>query len=118
MTRVAFVVVYLIGMVVAVLSMNEDPGGSWGEICLGISVLLGAGTRDPRLAALSVLAIPLTIPFGLPADETGDPVLPLWVGGMIFTAFSAALILVAAFLRQFVESRLQRRRASRESRTA
>jgi hypothetical protein len=50
MVRIALVVAYLIGMVVAVLSMNEDPGGSWGEICLAISVLLGVGTRDPRLA--------------------------------------------------------------------
>jgi hypothetical protein len=115
MIRIILGVAYLIGMVVAVLSMNEDPGGSWAEICLVISVLLGAGTGDPRLAPLSVLAIPMTIPFGLPADETGDPVLPLWVGGMLFTFVSAALILFAAFGRQFVESRLQRRRAPRDS---
>jgi hypothetical protein len=81
MLRIALVVAYLIGMVVAVFSMNEDPGGSWGEICLAISMLLGLGTGDFRLAALALLAIPMTIPFGLPADETGDPVLPLWVGG-------------------------------------
>lgn len=110
MVRIALVVAYLIGMVVAVFSMNEDPGGSWGEICLVISVLLGLGSGDFRLAALSLLAIPMTIPFGLPADETGDPVLPLWVGGMMFAAVSAALILLAAFVRWAIDSRLQRRR--------
>jgi hypothetical protein len=115
MTRIAMIVAYLIGTVFAVLAMNEDPGGSWGEICLVISILLGAATGDPRLAPLSVLAIPMTIPFGLPADETGDPVLPLWVGGMMFTFVSAALITVTAILRQFVGSRLQRRRALRDS---
>lgn len=115
MVRIALVVAYLIGMVVAVFSMNADPGGSWGAICLVISVLLGAGTGDFRLATLSLLAIPLTIPFGLPADETGDPVLPLWVGGMYFAAFSAAVIMLTAFLRQMVDSRLQRRRTPRDS---
>ena|SRR5690242_10478962 len=115
MTRIVLVAAYLIGMVVAVFSMNDDPGGEWGGICLGISVLLGAGTGDFRLAALSLLAIPLTIPFGLPADETGDPVLPLWVGGMMFAMVSSASILLTAFLRQAVDSRLQRRRAPRDA---
>ena len=115
MTRIVLVAAYLIGMVVAVFSMNDDPGGKWGEICLAISVMRGAGTGDFRLAALSLLAIPLTIPFGLPADETGDPVLPLWVGGMMFAAVSFASILLTAFLRQAVDSRLQRRRAPRDA---
>jgi hypothetical protein len=115
MVRIALVVAYLIGMVVAVFSMNEDPGGAWGEICLVISVLLGLGTGDFRLAALSLLAIPMTIPFGLPADESGDPVLPLWVGGMMFAAVSAMVILLGAFVRWAVESRLQRRRTPRGS---
>jgi hypothetical protein len=115
MLRIALIAAYLIGMVVAVLSMNDDPGGSWGEICLLISVLLGVGTGDPRLASLSVLAIPITIPFGLPADETGDPVLPLWVGGMMFAAVSATVIVLTALMRQFAESRLRRRRAPRDS---
>jgi hypothetical protein len=118
MIRIALVVAYVIGMVIAILSMNADPGGSWGEICVVISLLLGAGTGDFRLAALSLLAIPITIPFGLPADETGDPVLPLWVGGMYFALVSAALIALAAFARQFVESRLQRRRSPRDPGTA
>ncbi|HXS33907.1 MAG TPA: hypothetical protein VN758_09070 [Solirubrobacterales bacterium] len=115
MTRIALIATYLIGLVIAVFSMNADPGGSWGTICLGISVLLGAGTGDFRLAALSLLAIPLTIPFGLPADETGDPVLPLWVGGMMFAFTSSVLIVLAALIRKFAESRLQRRRTARDS---
>jgi hypothetical protein len=114
MTRIALVVAYLIGMIVAVLSMNDDPGGSWGTICVIASILLGAGTGDPRLAALSVLAIPITIPFGLPADETGDPVLPLWVGGMFFATVSSVSIVLTAFARQFLESRLRRRRTPRD----
>jgi hypothetical protein len=113
MVRIAFVVAYLIGMVVAVFSMDADAGGSWGTICAVISVLLGAGTRDPRLATLSLLAIPLAIPFGLPADP-GDPALPLWVGGMYFAVGSSILIVLAALLGKFVESRLQRRRAPRD----
>ncbi len=115
MIRIALVVTYLIGMVVTVFLMNADPGGSWGTVCMVISVLLGAGTGDLRLATLSLLAIPLTIPFGLPADQTGDPVLPLWVGGMMFAMFSSALILLTAFLRRAVDSRLQRRRAPRDA---
>lgn len=115
MARMALVIAYLIGMVVAVFSMNEDPGGSWGGICLLISTLLGLVTGDFRLAALSLLAIPMTIPFGLPADEAGDPVLPLWVGGMMFAVVSAALILLGAFVRQAVDSCLQRRRTPPDS---
>ncbi|HKO38846.1 MAG TPA: hypothetical protein VJU14_10805 [Solirubrobacterales bacterium] len=115
MVRIALVIAYLIGMVVAVFAMNEDPGGSWGEICLVISVLLGLGTGDYRLATLSLLAIPLTIPFGLPADETGDPVLPLWVGGVMFAAVSALVILLGAFIRWVIDYRLQRRRTLRGS---
>jgi len=114
MTRIVLVAAYLIGLVIALFSMNADPGGSWGTICLGISILLGAGTGDFRLAALSLLAIPLTIPFGLPADETGDPVLPLWVGGMMFAFTSSVLIVLAALIRKIAESRLRRRRAARD----
>ncbi len=115
MTRIVLVVTYLTGMVVAVFSMNADPGGSWGTICFAISVLLGAGTGDFRLAALSLLAIPITIPFGLPADQAGDPVLPLWVGGMMFAFTSSVSIVLAALIRKFAESRLQRRRARRDA---
>ena len=117
MTRILLVATYLIGMVVTVFLMDSDPGGSWGTICVAISVLLGAGTGNLRLAALSVLAIPIAIPFGLPADP-GDPALPLWVGGMYFALTSAVVIVVTALLRKFVESRLQRRRTARRSSVA
>lgn len=117
MTRIALIAGYLTGLVVAVVSMDADPGGSWGTICVAISVLLGAGTGDMRLASLSVLAIPIAIPFGLPADP-GDPALPLWVGGMYFALTSSVLIVLAAAIRKFAESRLQRRRTARDSRVA
>lgn len=117
MARIALVVIYVIGMVIAVIAMDADGGG--GEAAslwtLGASVLLGAGTGDYRLATLAVLAIPIAIPFGLPADRESDPVLPVWVGAMYFALFSSALILVSAFLREVVVSRLRRRRASRGS---
>jgi len=115
MTRIVLVVTYLIGMVAAVFSMDADPGGSWGTICVVISVLLGAGTGDFRLASLSLLAIPITIPFGLPADRVGDPMLPLWVGGMLFALTSSVLIVLAALIRKIAEFRLQRRRTARGS---
>jgi hypothetical protein len=108
MTRILLIVAYLIGMVVAIFAMDADAGGSWGTICAVISLLLGAGTRDPRLATLSLLAIPIAVPFGLPADP-GDPALPLWVGGMYFAVGSSILIVLAALVGKFVESRLQRR---------
>ena len=114
MTRIIFIVTYLIGMVVTVFLMDADPGGSWGTICLVISVLLGAGTGDLRLATLSLLAIPIAIPFGLPADP-GDPAFPLWVGGMYFALASSVLIVLTASIRKFAESRLQRRRTARDS---
>jgi hypothetical protein len=115
MVRIALVVAYLIGTVVAVFSMEADGGGSWGEICLVVSVLLGAGTGDYRLAALSLLAIPIAIPFGQPDDVTGDPVFPVWVAAMYFAVVSAVLILLSAFVREILESRLQRRRTPRDS---
>jgi hypothetical protein len=114
MTRIVLVVTYLIGMVVTVFLMDADPGGSWGTVCVVISVLLGAGTGDLRLATLALLAIPIAIPFGLPADP-GDPALPLWVGGMYFALASSVLIVLAAVIRKFAESRLQRRRTARDS---
>jgi membrane protein implicated in regulation of membrane protease activity len=70
------------------------------------------------LSPLSPLSIPIAIPFGLPADTTGDPVFPVWVAAVYFAAFSSALIVLAAFVRRAVESRLQRRRALRDSRMA
>ena len=114
MTRIVLVVGYLIGMVFTVFSMDADPGGSWGTICVVISVLLGAGTGDMRLASLSVVAIPIVIPFGLPADP-GDPAFPLWVGGMYFALASSVVIVLTAAMRKFAESRLQRRRTARDS---
>jgi hypothetical protein len=114
MARIVLVAIYLIGMVLAVFAMDADPGGAWGTICAAISVLLGIGTGDPRLASLSVLAIPIAVPFGLPADP-GDPALPLWVGGMYFAFVSSILIVLAALIRKFAESRLRRWRTARNS---
>jgi len=115
MARIALVAIYLTGTVVAVFSMEADGGGSWGEICLVVSVLLGAGTGDFRFAPLSLLAIPIAIPFGYPDDVAADPVFPVWVAAMYFAVFSSTLIMVAAFARQGIESRLRRRRTSRDS---
>lgn len=115
MTRIALAVIYLIGTVIAIVLMDADGDGSWGTIWVGVSVLLGAGTGDYRLALLSLLAIPIVIPFGMPADMYGDPVFPVWVAVLYFAPYSAAFILTAAFVRRFVESRLRRRRTARDS---
>lgn len=116
MTRIAFVVIYLVGMVITVISLDVSGGGETPTLwALAVSVLLGAGTGDFRLAALSILMVPIAIPFGLPTEREADPVFPVWVSAMYFAFFSSVLILIAAFLRQIVESRLRRRRASRGS---
>ncbi|HST69926.1 MAG TPA: hypothetical protein VLI94_09735 [Solirubrobacterales bacterium] len=115
MTRIALVAIYMIGTVVAVFSMEADGGGSWGEICLVVSVLLGIGTGDFRFAPLSLLAIPIAIPFGYPDDVAGDPVFPVWVAATYYAAVSSTLTVLAAFARQAVESRLRRRHAPRDS---
>ena len=115
MSRIALAVIYLIGTVVVVALMDADGDGSWGTIWLAVSVLLGAGTGDYRLAALALLAIPIAIPFGLPADRYADPVFPVWVAAATFAPYSAALILFSAFMRRMVGRRLQRWRAARDS---
>jgi hypothetical protein len=115
MTRIALVVTYLIGMVVAVVLMDADGDGLWGPIWIGVSVLLGAATGDFRFAYLPLLAIPIAIPLGLPADRSGDPVFPTWVGVVFFVPFLCALIMISAFLRRRVDSHLRRRRAVGDS---
>ncbi len=115
MTRIALVVTYLIGMVVAIISMDANGGGWWGTIWVVVSVLLGAGTGEFRFAPLSFLAIPIAIPFGLPAETYSDPVFPVWVAAAYFAPFSSALILLAALIRRIAESRLRRRRTARDS---
>ncbi|HEX6601166.1 MAG TPA: hypothetical protein VF030_00860, partial [Solirubrobacterales bacterium] len=116
----ALVAVYVAGVVFAVVAMDAEGGG--GEAAtlwmLGVSVLLGAGTGEFRYALLSLLAIPIAIPFGLPTDRESDPVFPVWVGAMYFAFFSAALILCSALVRRLAEARLRRRRASRGSEIA
>lgn len=115
MTRIALVVTYLLGLVTAVIVIDTDAGDGWlSTVWVLTSVLLGAGIGDYRFATLSLLLIPIAIPFGLPADTYGDPVLPVWVGAIYIAVFSAALIVLAAAVRRFVESR-RRRRTSRGS---
>ena len=118
MLRIVLVVAYLIAMVAGVIALDASNGGWVPTLWLLMSVLLGAGTGDPRLAALSLPAIPLAIPFGLPSDTNFDPVLPIWIAAIYLAALSSALILIAAFARRAVDARLQRRRTSRESRPA
>lgn len=115
MIRVALVVVYLIGLVTAVISVDTGDDGWLSALWVVTSVLLGAGTKDLRFALLSLLAIPIAIPFGLPADTYSDPVLPVWTLAPAIAMFSAGLVLLSALLRLFAESRLRRRRALRDS---
>ncbi|HEV2858938.1 MAG TPA: hypothetical protein VGW80_11115 [Solirubrobacterales bacterium] len=115
MTRIALVVTYLITLVVGVIALDVYNGGLLPVVWLAASVLLGAGTGDFRFAPLSLPAIPIAIPFGLPADTNFDPVFPIWVAAVYLAALSSALILLAAFLRRVVASHRQRRRAPRGS---
>jgi hypothetical protein len=112
MIRIAFAVAYLVAMVVALFMMDAEGGGSWGTVWLVASILLGAGTGDYRLALLSILTIPMAIPFGLPDDPEGDPVFPLWVATLAFAPISSVSILFGAFVRQTAQERLRRRRES------
>jgi uncharacterized membrane protein len=115
MIRIALIVTYLIGMVVAIVLMDSDGDGWWGTIWMAVSVLLGAGTGEFRFALLSFLAIPIAIPFGLPADTQADPVFPVWVYAASFASFFSVLTLLAALVRRIVDARLQRRRTLRDS---
>ncbi|HEY6729538.1 MAG TPA: hypothetical protein VI039_00770 [Solirubrobacterales bacterium] len=115
MARIALVVTYLLGMVFAIISMDAGDDGWLSALWVVASVLLGAGTGDYRFALLSLLAIPIAIPFGLPADQYSDPVLPVWTGALALAPISSALVLFGAFLRRIVEARLRRRRTFRDS---
>jgi|SRR5215203_2026760 len=114
MIRIALVVTYLIGLVFGVVALDASGNDGWTAALWVVgSVLLGAGMGDYRFTPLALLAVPIAIPFGLPVDRTGDPVLPVWFGAMYLALLSAALIMLSVFVRQFVESHLRRRRASR-----
>lgn len=115
LTRVVLVAIYLVGMVLAVIAVDTGDDGWLSALWVVASVLLGAGTGDLRFALLSLLAIPIAIPFGLPADTYSDPVLPVWTVAPALAMFSAGLILLSVLIRRFVESRLRRRRALRDS---
>jgi hypothetical protein len=112
MTRVALVVAYLIGLVTAVISVDTGDDGWLSALWVLTSVLLGAGTGDFRFSFLALLAIPIAIPFGLPADTYSDPVLPVWTVAPVIVMLSTALVLLSAFIRRFVESRLRTIRLS------
>lgn len=115
MIRIALVVTYLIGTVLGVIALDADNSGELAPIWLVVSVLLGVGTGDFRFAPLSFLAVPIAIPFGLPANTYSDPVFPVWVAAMYLALGSSAFILLGALIRRIVESRLRRRRTPRDS---
>lgn len=110
MARIALVVIYLIGLVLAIVALDAGDDGWWAGMWIVASVLLGAGTGDFRFALLSLLAIPIAIPFGPPADQSSDPVFPVWIGALALAPMSSALIVLGAFVRWIAKSRLRRRR--------
>jgi hypothetical protein len=106
------VAAYAASIVVAVVSIDVDGNGGWfgargwsGAGWAIMSVLLGAGTGQFPFALLSLLAIPIAIPFGYPEDLSGDPVFPVWVGAAYFALFSSGLITLAALVRRTVDAR-------------
>lgn len=112
--RIALIIAYLIGMVVAVFMLNADGSSeSAFAIWMAASVLLGWGTGNPMFAILPFLAIPLAIPFGIPDDpasRSADPVFPVALGAAYYALFSGMLIVLFAMARRKLGPRLRRLR--------
>jgi hypothetical protein len=108
MTRIVLLLAYLIGLILGVVALDVSDEGWWAAIWIIASLLLGVGTGDFRFAVLSLLAILIAIPFGLPADRESDPVLPVWIGAVPLAGCSSVLILLGASMRRIAESRRRR----------
>jgi hypothetical protein len=105
LARIALVVAYLVSMLLAVIALDSGGGEHWqSTVWLGMALLLGAGSGDFRFVPLPLVAIPIAIPFGLPADA-GDPAFPLWIAMMYYAPFSAGLVALGVLARQFVDRR-------------
>lgn len=103
--RIALVVAYLVSTMLAIVALDSGGGAHWqSTVWLGMAVLLGAGIGDFRIVALPLVAIPIAIPFGLPADA-GDPAFPLWIAMIYYAPFAAGLAVLGVLARKFVDGR-------------
>jgi hypothetical protein len=107
MLRVAFILTYLLAAAAAVLLLEGNTGK--GELAIAIwavaSILLGWGTGQPVLAVLAFVVVPFAIPLGYPNDYAYSEPLPIWWWVAVLSAFSAGVILLAAFARRIFELR-------------
>jgi hypothetical protein len=74
-------------------------------IWLAASFVLGWSTRNPWLALLPLLAVPIAAPFGYgDASVQGDP-MPIWAEVMLWAPVHALIVLIGCGGRAFYESR-------------
>lgn len=106
MTRIAFVVTYLVGAAAAVILLNANSGD--GELAIAIwavaSLLLGLGTGQLGFALLALLAIPFAVPFGYPDHYQYSEPMPIWWSAMFCAFVSACLIFASALIKNVVEA--------------
>lgn len=109
MTRIAFIVTYLVGAATAVVLLNANTGD--GELAIVIwvivSALLGWGTGQLAFALLAFLVIPFAVPFGYPDHYQFSEPMPIWWSVAVCAFFSAGLILLSALMKLIVEARRQ-----------
>lgn len=118
MIRLAFVLVYLVAMVVTVISVDAESSselGGWAALIWGVaSVALGLGTGRFSFALLAFLAIPIAVPLGIPDDPEWREPLPTVFYTVFLSLYSAGLTLVAALANRIVRLYRERRKAPPE----
>jgi hypothetical protein len=107
MTRITFVVAYLVGAVAAVILLNANSGDGGLAIVIwaAASVLLGFGTGQPGFALLALLAIPFAVPFGYPDHYQYSEPMPIWWSATFCALASACLIFASALIKNVVDAR-------------
>ncbi len=114
MTRIAFVVTYLVGAAAAVilLNANSENGGLAIVIWAVASVLLGLGTGQIGFALLAFLAIPFAVPFGYPDHYEYSEPAPISWSAMFYAFISSCLIFASALIKDVVEARRHQQASS------
>jgi hypothetical protein len=105
--RLISLVLWLGAAIGFVLIANADAEGRGPGMVLlaSASVALGLATRSWAAAAVSLLLVPLALPFGYPNDYSLPDPLPVWFSAAIWTPLSAILILVGAWIGELLARR-------------